>query len=156
MSRMDLKALRDASEVIAEFAGLTDLVGTPVRFTVRRHRPDGAWLIELAPHLLALAQAVDVRAFAEGILAVLEQGAGERDFRLVNDDSCDAYTRIGYEGEELYFTAGVYFDVTQAVGSSAQDEPLSSTSIDHLELEYVSPADPRHLTRCARALLAAL
>ncbi|WP_433346062.1 hypothetical protein ACQP25_26015 [Microtetraspora malaysiensis] len=156
---MDLKAIRDASEIIAEFAGLTDLAGRPVRFTVRRHRPDGSWLIELAPYLLGLAQAADVRSFAEGILATLEEGAGEPDFRLFADGYTDAYATVGYDGDELYFTAGAAFDYAQDfVGRTAKGEPLYRNPVGaaHLELIDVSPADPGHLTGCARALLAAL
>ncbi|WP_344953984.1 hypothetical protein, partial [Sphaerisporangium flaviroseum] len=108
---------------------------------------------------LALSQAADVRAFAEGILATLEKGTGERDFRLFDDGYTDAYARVGYDGEELYFTAGAYFDITQDfVGFSAQGEPLYSNPMGtaYLELTDMSPADPRYLTGCALALLAAL
>ncbi|MGW6026155.1 hypothetical protein [Streptomyces sp. NPDC055099] len=165
------KAVRDASVVVAEFPGLADLRGEPVRFAVRHHPPQGTrqdsqqhtqhgtWLIELGPHLLGIARPADVRALAEGILDTLERGSGEPDFTLYDDGYAEAQMTVGYDGDELYFTAGVAFDPAQDfVGRSPSGEPLYRNSFGtaYLEFQDVAPADPALLRRCAYALLAAL
>ncbi|MEV8314522.1 hypothetical protein AB0Q95_10160 [Streptomyces sp. NPDC059900] len=156
---MDLDLARDESVVVAEFGGLRDLGGEPVRFTVRRHPVRGTWVVDLSPYLLGAARPADVRALAEGILATLERGAGEPDFTLFDDGYAEALMTVGYDGDELYFTAGVAFDPAQdAVGSSPGGEPLYRNRFGtaYLEFQDVAPADPSHLMSCARALLAVL
>lgn len=157
------RAVRDASVVVAEFPGLADLRGEPVRFAVRHHSPQGTqqgtWLIELGPHLLGIARPVDVRALAEGILDTLERGSGEPDFTLYDDGYAEAQMTVGYDGDELYFTVGVAFDPARdLVGRSPSGEPLyrNPYGTAYLEFRDVAPADPALLTRCAYALLAAL
>ncbi|MEV6757633.1 hypothetical protein [Streptomyces sp. NPDC051214] len=177
------EAVREASVVVAEFPGLADLRGEPVRFAVRHHpQPDtqqetqqdtqqetqpgtqqdtqqGTWLVELGPHLLGIARPADVRALAEGILDVLERGSGEPDFTLYDDGYAEAQMTVGYDGDELYFTAAVAFDPARDfVGSSPSGEPLYRNPFGtaYLEFRDVTPADPALLTRCAYALLAVL
>lgn len=156
---MDLERVRDASAVAAEFTGLRDLSGEPVRFTVRRHPEHGTWIIELSPHLLGVARPADVRALAEGILATLERSSGEPDFTLFDDGYAEAMMTVGHDGNELYFTAGATFDPAQDfAGCSPSGEPLYRNQFGtaYLEFQDVAPADPAQLTECAHALLAAL
>lgn len=161
------EAMRDASVAVAEFPGLADLRGEPVRFAVRHHPPQdtqrgtrqGTWLIELGPHLLGIARPADVRAPAEGILDTLERGSGEPDFTLYDDGYAEAQVTVGYDGDDLYFTAGVAFDPARdLVGRSPSGEPLyrNPYGTAYLEFREVAPADPALLTRCAYALLVVL
>ncbi|MGW0904245.1 hypothetical protein [Streptomyces sp. NPDC002853] len=160
---MHLHAAREESVVVAEFPGLADLRGEPVRFVVRHHSPQGtrqgAWLVELDPHLLGIARPADVRALAEGILDTLERGSCEPDFALYDDGHTDVRMTVGYDGDELYFTAGASFDPTgDFVGRSPSGEPLYRNRFGtaYLEFRDVTPADPALLARCAYALLAVL
>lgn len=156
---LDLESVRDASAVAAEFTGLRDLSGEPVRFTVRRHPEHGTWIVELSPHLLGVACPAEARALAEGILATLERGSGEPDFTLFDDGYAEALMTVGHDGDELYFTAGATFDPAQdVVGRSSSGEPLYRNQFGtaYLEFQDVAPADPAQLTECAHALLATL
>ncbi|MEV2251672.1 hypothetical protein AB0I94_14030 [Streptomyces sp. NPDC050147] len=54
-----------------------------------------------------------MRAPAEGFLATLERGTGEPDFTLYGEGCADVRMSVGYDGDELYFTAGAAFDPTR-------------------------------------------
>ncbi|WP_329389293.1 hypothetical protein OG625_35790 [Streptomyces sp. NBC_01351] len=140
----DVRAIREDSEIAAQFGALEDGRGQSVRFTVWRRAVDGSWLVEITPHLLGVARAEDVRGFARGILDTLAAGAGESDSLPLYDDG---YARVdavvGFDQSEPYVIVDAYF------GSRRDGVP-------HIEAVSASRADLAALANGARALLDAL
>ncbi|MCY0916931.1 hypothetical protein OS965_01900 [Streptomyces sp. H27-G5] len=160
---VDARVVREDSVVVAEFGALEDCGGRPVRFAVRRAAADGTWLVEIAPHVLGVARAEDLRHFAHGILDTLAAGAGESDFLdLYDDGRTEATAVVGFDENLPYVIVDAYTHVfgpardridAPPSGEATHANPVATA---HLEVVSASRADPRALESGARALLAAL
>ncbi|MEU9800713.1 hypothetical protein [Streptomyces sp. NPDC051000] len=168
-----VRVVREDSLVVAEFGALEDCGGRPVRFAVRRGAADGAWLVEITPHLLGVARAEDLRHFAHGILDTLSAGAGESDFLTLYEDGRSEVTAVvGFDEGLPYLIVDAYTHVFAAArdrtgtppsgGPPHADPPhadpprTNPVATAHLEAVSLSRADPAALQSGARALLAAL
>lgn len=80
---MDPWVRAQEEETVAGFGALEDHRGRSVRFTVLRSAADGAWCLEITPHLAGTASAHDVRGFALGVLDTLEAVGASRADRAV-------------------------------------------------------------------------
>lgn len=76
---------------------------------------------------------------AEGIHATLERGVGEPDFTLYDDGYAEVRMTVGYDGDELYFTAGAAL-TPRGTSSAAPRAASPSTATDSAR------SRPRRLT----------
>ncbi|MFE2528806.1 hypothetical protein ACFXEL_31805 [Streptomyces sp. NPDC059382] len=160
---VDARVVREDDVVVAEFGALEDCGGRPVRFAVRLLASDGTRLVEIAPHVLGVARADDLRHFAHGILDTLATGARESDFlNLYDDGRTEAMAVVGFDEGLPYVIVDAYTHffgpARERIDAPPSGEATHATPVAtaHLEVASASRADPRALESGARARPAAL
>ncbi|MGW6710812.1 hypothetical protein ACWGDE_38805 [Streptomyces sp. NPDC054956] len=156
---MDVRAIREFGEIVAQFGALEDGRGRPVRFTVRRRVPDGTWLVEITPHLAGVARAEDVRAFARGIVGVLAAGRGESgSLPLYDDGDTRVDAVVGFDEEQPYLIVDAHSardGWPAGADPSGAERYADGAGATYVEAVGPSRVDARTLSDAARALLAA-